>query len=135
MCIDIGWAGHHKWRSRRRATGTPYYGRQQPGYSTAIGNQLFMLEQGGNIKLYDMQTKTTTNFLNANQLGSTFVTGGETGLLGIAFDPDYAKNGYFYVNTTHRDANYNGNRIYGEVTRYTRSATDPAKPTRVRRCQ
>jgi hypothetical protein len=95
-------------------------------YSTAIGNQLFMLEQGGNIKLYDMQTKTTTNFLNTSQLGSTFVTGGETGLLGIAFDPDYAKNGYFYVNTTHRDANFNGNRIYSEVTRYTRSTSNPA---------
>src|SRR5690606_16592819 len=33
-------------------------------------------------------------------LGRLILTGSERGLLGLAFHPDYAQNGYFYVNYT-----------------------------------
>ncbi len=59
-------------------------------------NRIFIVEQIGRIKV----------FSNSNDISSvkTFLTitdrvtsGGETGLLGLAFHPDYVHNGYFFV--------------------------------------
>src|SRR5690606_22654202 len=47
-----------------------------------------------------------------------FTTGGERGLLGLAFDPDYASNGRFYIYYT----DGSGDTV---VERYLRSASDP----------
>ena len=63
-------------------------------------NRLFVLEQGGTIKVFDRA--------NGNML-STFMTltgirsGGEQGLLGLAFDPNYTTNGRFYIYYTDAD--------------------------------
>src|SRR6478609_8682450 len=63
-------------------------------------NRLFVLEQGGTIKVLDRA--------NGNML-STFLTltgltsGGEQGLLCLALDPNYTPTGRFYVHYT--DAN------------------------------
>lgn len=60
-------------------------------------NRLFVLEQGGTIRVLDRA--------NGNML-STFLTltgitsGGEQGLLGLAFDPNYTTNGRFYIHYT-----------------------------------
>ena len=43
------------------------------------------------------------------------VSGGEQGLLGLAFDPDFETNGMFYVNYTSSDSTQLGNTI---VARY-----------------
>lgn len=61
-------------------------------------DRLFIVERGGNIKILNSDgTVNPTPFLNI----STIITsGGERGLLGLAFHPDYANNGYFYVNYT-----------------------------------
>ncbi|MCS6304068.1 MAG: PQQ-dependent sugar dehydrogenase [Nitrospira sp.] len=78
-------------------------------------NRLFVLEQGGAIKVLDRA--------NGNML-STFLTltgltsGGEQGLLGLAFDPNYTTSGRFYIHYT--DAN---GAI--TVTRFVVSSTDP----------
>src|SRR5690606_7098828 len=48
-------------------------------------------------------------------------TDGEGGLLGLAFDPDYAQNGYFYVYYT---TTQNG-PFTSRVSRFTRVATNP----------
>lgn len=47
-------------------------------------------------------------------------SGSEQGLLGLAFDPNYAVNGYFYVNYTNNTAT--GNTV---IARYTRNAINP----------
>lgn len=77
---------------------------------TAGDDRLFVAEQGGIIKvLNDDGTINATAFLNISSLISS---GGERGLLGLAFHPDYADNGYFYVNYT----NTSGDTV---IARYT----------------
>ncbi|NND64052.1 MAG: T9SS type A sorting domain-containing protein [Flavobacteriaceae bacterium] len=61
-------------------------------------DRLFVVEQGGRIKILNSDgTTNATPFLDISGLVST---GSEQGLLGLAFHPDYATNGYFYVNYT-----------------------------------
>jgi glucose/arabinose dehydrogenase len=77
--------------------------------------RLFVVERGGQIKIINSDgTINPTPFLN---ISSIITSGGERGLLGLAFHPNYAKNGYFYVNYT----NLSGNTV---IARYTVSA-DP----------
>ncbi len=83
--------------------------------------RLFVVQQGGQIKILQDGDVLQTPFLDlssivspdANQSNYT-----ERGLLGLAFAPDYAESGRFYVNYT----DVNGNTV---VARYTVSADDP----------
>ncbi|MDJ0792507.1 MAG: PQQ-dependent sugar dehydrogenase [Acidimicrobiia bacterium] len=60
-------------------------------------DRLFVVEKGGRIKIIDGGSVLGTPFLDI----STLVSGGsEQGLLGMAFHPDYATNGRFYVSYT-----------------------------------
>ena len=69
---------------------------------TAIANtgvlgdgRLFVTQQGGQIRIVAADgTLQSTPFLDINGKVSLF---GENGLLGLAFAPDYATNGYFYI--------------------------------------
>lgn len=66
-------------------------------------SRLFVVEQGGMIKI--VLTDGSVNpspFLDISNLVSS---GGERGLLGLAFHPDYENNGCFYVNYTDTDGN------------------------------
>lgn len=62
-------------------------------------DRLFVVERSGIIKVFpNISTVTTTKvFLDITDRVSS---GGEMGLLGLAFHPNYAQNGYFYVNYT-----------------------------------
>jgi glucose/arabinose dehydrogenase len=91
-------------------------------------SRLFIVEQGTNgtasIKILDLSTNTVlgTPFLTI----SGIATGGERGLLGLAFHPDYASTGYFYVYLSDTGAS-------NSVWRYTVSALpDVADPASVR---
>ena len=61
-------------------------------------NRLFIAQQGGQILILNLKTgvMNATPFLTVSNLQS----GGEQGLLGLAFDPAYATNGKFYVKCT-----------------------------------
>jgi glucose/arabinose dehydrogenase len=62
-------------------------------------SRLFIVEQTGKIKILNANgTTNATPFLNVASLITT--AGGEQGLLGLAFSPDYATNGYFFINYT-----------------------------------
>ncbi|QAA80682.1 T9SS type A sorting domain-containing protein [Aequorivita sp. H23M31] len=64
----------------------------------AQDNRLFVVEQGGKIKIVQANgTVNTTAFLD---ISSQVSHGSEQGLLGLAFHPNYAANGYFYINYT-----------------------------------
>ena len=84
--------------------------------------RLFVVQQGGAIRILNPDaTINATNFLT---IPSSSLSGGdEQGLLGLAFHPNYASNGIFFVNYTHAT----GATI---IARYTVSA-DPnvANPT------
>ena len=91
--------------------------------------RIFIVEQGGLIKIYDGSTLLATPFID---LTSVVVSGGEQGLLGLAFHPNYASNGYFYVNYT-RSANPLDQTV---VARYSVSAgnanvADPMSATEI----
>ncbi len=62
--------------------------------------RLFIVEQAGVIRIYDLQTDTLlpTPFLD---ISASVLSGGEQGLLGLAFHPNYEINGQFYVNYTY----------------------------------
>lgn len=85
-------------------------------------SRLFVVEQDGLIKILNANgTTNATPFLNVTTLTNG---GGERGLLGLAFHPNYASNGYFYINYT----NTNGHTV---IARYSVSAGNPnvASPT------
>ncbi|MEM1202888.1 MAG: PQQ-dependent sugar dehydrogenase [Acidobacteriota bacterium] len=80
--------------------------------------RIFIVEQGGAIKIFDGANLLATPFLDISAL---VVSGGEQGLLGLAFHPDYATNGHFFVNYT-RSASPLDQTV---VARYTVSAGNP----------
>lgn len=57
----------------------------------------FVVQQAGRIRVVRSGSILPTDFLN---LTSSIASGGERGLLGLAFSPDYASSGRFYVNFT-----------------------------------
>jgi glucose/arabinose dehydrogenase len=59
-------------------------------------NRLFIVQQGGQILIL----KLNSGQLNAMPFltVTNILTGGEQGVLGLAFDPDYVTNGKFYIN-------------------------------------
>lgn len=62
-------------------------------------NRIFVVEQSGIIKVFpnSQNVSAATIFLD---ITDRVASGGEMGLLGLAFHPDYENNGYFYVNYT-----------------------------------
>ncbi len=59
--------------------------------------RLFIVQQGGIIKVVQPGSNTPTDFLN---ITTKVLSGGERGLLGLAFHPEFATNGFFFVNYT-----------------------------------
>ena len=57
-------------------------------------SRLFVVEQAGTIRIYKNGALLPTPFLDIHTLVTCC---GEQGLLSVAFHPDYASNGYFYV--------------------------------------
>ena len=97
---------------------TPHVsGLTQPVVVTHAGdgsNRLFVVEQAGRIRIVKAGALLAAPFLD---IGARISTGGERGLLGLAFPPGYADTGRFYVYYT----NPSGNIV---IARYRRSATD-----------
>jgi glucose/arabinose dehydrogenase len=77
--------------------------------------RLFILEQDGVIRIFQNGSLLATPFLD---IRDEVLSGGERGLLGLAFHPQYTQNGYFYVNYT----NLQGNTV---IARFQVSVSDP----------
>ncbi len=94
-----------------------------PVFMTAAPNdnntRLFIVEKGGLIRVFNRTSSSLTAFLDIRGLIST---GGERGLLGMAFDPGYSTNGLFYVFYTNR----NGDLVIAQYTRANSDVADPA---------
>ena len=63
-------------------------------------DRLFIVERGGKIKIFKNGNSQGT-FLDV--VGKITTNGGEQGLLGLAFHPDYENNGKFYISYTRTD--------------------------------
>src|SRR5262249_17369924 len=59
--------------------------------------RLFIVEQGGYIRIIKDDAVLSTPFLDVHDRVSL---GGEQGLLSVAFPPNYATKGYFYIDYT-----------------------------------
>jgi glucose/arabinose dehydrogenase len=77
--------------------------------------RLFIVQQSGEIRILSGGSILPTPFLDLSDIVNCC---GERGLLGLAFHPDYATNGFFYVDYIDVD----GNTV---VARYEVSAKDP----------
>lgn len=74
--------------------------------------RLFVVEQGGKIKiLYPNGSHETDPFLD---ITSQVNSGGEKGLLGLAFAPDYCSSRNFYVNYTYKE----GGQLKTRISRF-----------------
>ena len=80
--------------------------------------RLFVVEQGGRIRIIQGSQVLTSSFLDVRgRAGFTF--GGETGLLGLAFHPQYATNRRFFVNYTS-----NAGGLHTVIAEFTTSAAN-----------
>jgi glucose/arabinose dehydrogenase len=77
--------------------------------------RLFVLEQAGRIRVVKDRASLTQPFLD---ITDRIASGGERGLLGIAFHPDYPADPRFFVDYTDRD----GNTV---ISQFQVSATNP----------
>lgn len=80
-------------------------GFSQPVAITHAGDgsgRLFVVEQGGTVRIVRNGVVEPAPFLNISSLVTP--TGGEQGLLGLAFPPGFSARGTFYVNYTNRTA-------------------------------
>jgi glucose/arabinose dehydrogenase len=80
-------------------------------------NRIFVIEQKGVIRVFSNKAdeKNAAVFLD---IVSKVESGGEKGLLGLTFHPDYKNNGYFYVNYTR------GNPLETVIARYKVSSSN-----------
>jgi glucose/arabinose dehydrogenase len=89
------------------------------GITHAGDERIFAVRQNGRIMVIDEEgTLIADPFLN---IRNKISTGGERGLLGMAFHPNYAQNGYFFVNYTRTG---DGATV---VSRFSVSAGNPNK--------
>lgn len=85
----------------------------------------FVVEKKGRIRIIERGTLRSDVFLD---LSSQVSLEGERGLLGLAFDPDYATNGRFWVNFTRSNGHTDPmHPEYGDsvVARFTRQVANP----------
>jgi glucose/arabinose dehydrogenase len=84
--------------------------------------RLFVLEQGGRVRIFDHEQLVANAFLDITT-GKNFVTGGELGLLGLAFHPQYAQNGKLYIFYT--ASNPGGTTPYLDILEQYTVSSDP----------
>jgi glucose/arabinose dehydrogenase len=93
-CLALGGAAAAQVTTKRLTTGVsrPLWAGAPRGDA-----RIFIGVKGGRIRILKNGALLTTPFLD---IGTQVSSSSEQGLLGVAFHPDYASNGYFYVNYT-----------------------------------
>lgn len=103
------------------------------GFTSPVGmaspkdgtNRLFVIEQGGKIKIIKNGTLLPTPFINlSDRIDRLNIAYSEKGLLGLAFHPDYKNNGRFFV---YYSAEFDGKEYdhTGRVAEYKVSSANP----------
>jgi glucose/arabinose dehydrogenase len=102
-------------------------GLQSPVHLTAPASdaRLFIVEQPGRIRIVENGQLLPTPFLD---IAAKVSSGGERGLLSVAFHPRYAQNGFLYVNYTDRAGD---TRIERYRVSANRNLADPASASLV----
>jgi glucose/arabinose dehydrogenase len=92
----------------------PVYLTSPPGDRSRI----FVVEQGGQVRIMRKGKKLAQPFLDVS---GSIASGGERGLLSLAFAPDYRTSGLFYVYYTARDGDV-------RIVEYRRASANRAAP-------
>lgn len=89
-------------------------------------NLLFVVEQRGSIKYFvnDDTSSRSTTFLD---ISGRITAGGEMGLLGLAFHPNYANNREFYLNYTRTITTPSGSQLQTVISRMKAMADEPLR--------
>jgi glucose/arabinose dehydrogenase len=95
---------------------SPLYVTAPPGDR----DRLFVVEQGGRIQVVRKGRRLRQPFLD---ISGEVLSGGEQGLLSMAFAPDYATSGRFYVDYTDRNGDTH-------IAEFRRSASNPDRAVR-----
>jgi glucose/arabinose dehydrogenase len=77
--------------------GSPLFVTAPPG-----DERVFIVDQAGRILIYDQSGSSVATFLD---IDARVLSGGERGLLGFSFSPDYETDRLFYVNYTNNSGN------------------------------
>jgi glucose/arabinose dehydrogenase len=109
------------WRPLVNGLNRPVDVQFPPGESETA----FIVLQDGQIVRLTPDGLQAEPFLDIRERVGT--KGAEQGLLGLAFDPDYAANGRLYVNYTDR----NGDTVIARFTRLDETRADPASEERL----
>jgi glucose/arabinose dehydrogenase len=99
------------------------------GFSSPVGvtnagdgsGRLFVVEQGGRVRIVK-GGKITGTFLN---ISGQVISGGERGLLGLAFHPDFLTNGFLFVYYTRPGGDIVIARMRANAARTSASGLDP----------
>ena len=99
-------------------------GLEAPLFATHSGDgsgRMFVVEQTGRVRIVENERLRSQPYLD---ISAKIVAGGEQGLLGLAFHPDYATNGRLFVNYT----DLRGDTVVAEYRRHPRDElrADPA---------
>lgn len=89
-------------------------------------NRLFVAQQRGVIYVFQNSATVSTRRVFIDLSDRVSQSGSETGLLGLAFHPNYATNGFFFVNYT---SSISGS-LRSYIDRYQVSATNPDSAVR-----
>ena len=92
------------------------------GMPAGSEGKLWVMEQAGRVWIVDLATGKRSGSAFLDICGEVSRKGNEEGLLGLAFAPDFATSGRYYVDFTDRDH-------FTRITRFTtanRATTDPA---------
>lgn len=91
-------------------------------------SRVFVVEQGGTIILIpNLNQPTKVEFLDISGKVSYGRPEDEGGILGLAFHPNYAANGHFFVYYLCNTATADGVGRHNRLSRFTRSRNDPNK--------
>ncbi len=104
-------------------------GLNSPVYITHSGdstNRLFIVEQSGRILIREPSSPLPTTFLD---IRSKVRSGGELGLLGLAFHPNFEENRRFFVNYTRSQSG----QIKTVIAEYGATAQDPGSASPIER--
>jgi glucose/arabinose dehydrogenase len=82
----------------------------------------YLVEQAGIVKVLKAGSTTPTVFLDIKNIANNAGGGDERGLLSVAFPPDYATSGSFYVMVSPTSGEFSGHDM---VFRYKRKTSDP----------
>lgn len=94
------------------------------GLAFAPDGRMFIWQENGIVRIYKNGVLLPTPFLDISARVNTV---NDRGLMGLAFDPNFATNGYVYLYYTY-EPNGNPNDVQPKTARLTRVKADPANP-------